>query len=147
MLHEWHAIWSRPDLNGVEPVIYPFDEPFSVSRGPGSVFRMSTEDRSAGLQVVDVVLWLFRRALDGKEVGPHCAALLQQTFKRGLQHDFSFKGVGAFMDDKFGPMLSTPVSAEEQAKAEEKTAEFEAHRQEQMREYAKRKTRRLETEK
>jgi hypothetical protein len=103
---------------------------------------MSTEDRSAGLQVVDVVLWLFKRALDGKEMGPDCTALLQQTFKRGLQHDFSFDGVGTFMDDRFGPMLTTPLNADQQAKAEEKTAEFEAHRQKQMRDYAERKARR-----
>jgi hypothetical protein len=93
--------------------------------------------------VIDIILWLFRRALDGKEIGADCAALLQQTFKRSLQHDFSFDGVGTFMDQRFGRMLTTPLNAEQQAKAEEKTAEFEAHRQKQMREYAERKARRL----
>ncbi|RBP18207.1 hypothetical protein DFR50_101151 [Roseiarcus fermentans] len=146
-LQEWHAIWSKPELKGVQPIIYPGDEPFSVSRGPGSVFRMSTENGSAGLQVIDVVLWLFRRALDGKEIGSDCAALLQFAFKRGLQNDFSFEGVGAFMDEKFGPVFSTPLTAEQQAKAEEKTAEFETHRQKQMQEYAERKTASLASKK
>jgi hypothetical protein len=144
MLQEWHAIWSRPDLKGIEPVLYPGDdEPLSISRGSGSIFRMSTEDRSAGLQMIDTILWLFKRALEGREIGPDCAALLQHTLKRGRQSDFSFEGVGTFMDDKFGQVLSTPLTAEQQAKAEEKTAEFEVRRQTQMREYAERKARRL----
>jgi len=139
MLRDWHAIWSSPSPKDVEPFRYPGDEPISVSRGAGSLFRMTSEDRSAGLQAIDVILWLFRRTLDNKEIGPNCAALLNQAFRRGLQNDFSFDGVGAFMDDKFGQVLTTPLTAEQQAKADEKNAEFEANRQKQMREYADQK--------
>jgi hypothetical protein len=100
---------------------------------------MTTEDLSAGLQVVDVVLWLFKRTLDAKDIGPMSGALMNRVFKRGLQTDFSFEGVRAHMTEKFGKVLSLPLSAENQAAAEEKMAEFEAHRRKQMQEYAAKK--------
>ncbi len=61
---------------------------------------------------------------------------MNQVFKKALQNDFSFDGVRAHMNEKFGKVLSTPLDAEKQADAERKMAEFEAHRQKQMQEYA-----------
>jgi hypothetical protein len=141
MLHDWHEIWFRPSLKDSEPMRYPGEEPQSLSRAAGSKFRMTTEDLSAGLQVVDVVLWLFKRTLDSKDVGPNCGALMNEVFKKALQNDFSFEGVRAHMNEKFGKVLLPPLSVEKQAAAEKKIAELEAHRQKQMREYAVEKTR------
>jgi hypothetical protein len=95
MLHHSHEIYSRPSLVDAEPLQWPSErEPYSISRAPGSKFRMTPEELSPGLQVVDVVLWLFNRSLAGKDLGPGGGRLLNVMFKRGLQNDMSFDGVG-----------------------------------------------------
>jgi Protein of unknown function (DUF3800) len=86
MLQDWHEIWSRPSLKNSEPMRYPGEEPRSLSRAAGSKFRMTTENLSAGLQVVDVVIWLFKRTLEGKDIGLNCGALMKQVFKKALQN-------------------------------------------------------------
>jgi hypothetical protein len=139
MLHDWHEIWSRPSLKDSEPIRYPGEERHSLSRAAGSKFRMTTEDLSAGLQVVDVVLWLFKRAINGTDTGPNCEALMNQVFKKALQCDFSFEGARAHMKEKFGEDLSPQLSAEKQEAAAKKMSEIEAQRQKQMREYAAQK--------
>lgn len=136
MLQEWHAIWSGPNLRDAEPFALPGGEAHSLSRGAGSNFRVSSEDHSAGLQVIDTVLWLFKRAQDGKELGSDCQALLDQVYKRGFQHDFSFNGVGYDMDARLAQLYSTPLSAEQQAKSKEMLTDFEARRNQQMQEHA-----------
>src|SRR5208282_2868636 len=110
MLHNWHEIYSRPSLAEAEPLRWPGErEPYSISGAPGSKFRMTSEDLSPGLQVVDVVLWLFKRSLAGKDLGLGGARLLNVMFKRGLQNDISFAGVGEDADRKYGTILRTPV--------------------------------------
>lgn len=112
-LTQWHDIYSRPELAGVEPISWPGeDAPFSPAQVTGSTFRMACEEESAGLQVVDVVLWLFKRALAGKEIGPRSAALLQRVYRRGYQNDLSFDGVGAQVEQKLEEIYAAPVSQE-----------------------------------
>jgi len=135
MLRDWHAIWSRLDLKNVEPIQYPGGETRSFSRGAGSVFRMSTEQNSAGLQVIDVILWLFKRVQDDREIGPSCAALLDQVYKKGLQNDLSLRGVGAYMDDRYDTIYSTPFTADQQVKSEAQLLEFEKRRQSELQEW------------
>jgi hypothetical protein len=110
-LIQWHDIYARPELAGVEPISWPGeDAPFSPAQVTGSTFRMACEEESAGLQVVDVVLWLFKRALAGKEIGPRSAALLQRVYRRGYQNDLSFDGVGAQVEQKLNDIYAAPVS-------------------------------------
>jgi len=100
MLHNWHEIYSRPSLADAEPLRWPGErEPYSISKAAGSKFRMTSEDMSPGLQVVDVVLWLFKRSLTGRDLGPRGARLLNVMFKRGLQNDMSFDRVGEDADE------------------------------------------------
>ena len=97
----WHAIYSRPELAKEEPVRWPGEqEPISLSKAPGSKLRLDTEDNSPGLQVVDVVLWLFKRAMTGQDIGPDGARLLNRVFQRGWQVDLSFEGVGCSLGEK-----------------------------------------------
>jgi hypothetical protein len=140
MLHNSHEIYSRPSLADAEPLRWPGErEPYSISKAAGSKFRMTSEDMSPGLQVVDVVLWLFKRSLTGRDLGPRGARLLNVMFKRGLQNDMSFDGVGEDADEKYGKIITTPISEEQEAGGREMMRKNEKHRVRAMAEYAARK--------
>jgi hypothetical protein len=67
------------------------------------------------LQVIDVVLWLFKRIITDKEIGPREARLLNRVFQRGWQNDLSFAGVGSAVEEQLEEIWSAPIS-EEQAR-------------------------------
>ena len=68
---------------------WPGEAPISMRRVPGSALRIPKDEPSPGLQVIDVILWLFKRALANQDLGPEGGRLLQQVFRRGRQNDLS----------------------------------------------------------
>jgi hypothetical protein len=140
MLHNWHEIYSRPSLADAEPFRWPGErEPYSISKAPGSKFRMTTEDQSPGLQVTDVMLWLFKRSLTGKDVGQKGARLLNLAFKRGLQNDMSFDGVGTAADKQYRAIMGGALTEEQEAGGQQMIKGYEEHRIKAMAEYAAQK--------
>lgn len=132
----WHEIVSDVRLIDEKPIRwFGEDIAFSLGRTPGSQLRLATEESSAGLQVTDVVLWLFKRTLEGKEIGPRSARLLNRVFQRGYQNDFSFKGVGAAVEQKLDTIMSAPMSAEQLQKGHDFIALSEQRRLEAMQQY------------
>lgn len=133
-LAEWHKLYSRPELAGMEPLSWPGEtERHSLSRAAGSRFRLSTDEESSGLQVVDVILWLFKRSITDKGIGPNSQALLNRVFLRGLQNDMSFSGVGAQIDAKWTEMARSPIDDEAMLRGSDLLAEAEAQRQNALR--------------
>jgi len=141
MLYNWHEIYSRPSLANTEPLRWPLEnEPYSISKAPGSKFRMTTEELSPGLQVIDVVLWLFKRSLAGKDMGPHSAGLLKNmVFRRWLQNDMSFAGVGAAADSQLGKMMTAPLTEQQEGDGAKMIKDFEDNRIRAMQVYAAKK--------
>ena len=139
-LQQWHEVFSRPELSDAEPIRWLGEpEPWSVGKVAGSAFRITTEDDSAGLQVIDVVLWLFKRTLTAKEIGPQCARLMQRVFQRGQQDDMSFAGVGKSTEQTMDTIMNSPQTDEQQAAAAEMIARNEEHRLGAMQRYAEEK--------
>jgi hypothetical protein len=89
---------------------------------------MATEDESPGLQVIDVVLWLFKRVLDDKEIGQHGAKLLQHAFRRGYQNDMSFTGVGESVEQALQRIMSEIPTEEQMLAGANLLEHFEANR-------------------
>jgi hypothetical protein len=132
----WHEVHSRPDLAEIEPVRWPGeDEHLLLSAAPGSVLRIATDETSPGLQVTDVVLWLFKRVVTDREIGPRGARLLDRVFLRGSQNDFSFAGVGDILEQKIDEIMEAPLSEEQMAAAARLMARAEENRVAAMREY------------
>ncbi len=75
--------------------------------------RIDTEDNSPGLQVIDVVLWLFKRIITDRDIGPQGARLLNRVFQRGWQNDLSFDGVGNAAEKQLEEIWNAPVSEEQ----------------------------------
>jgi hypothetical protein len=68
------------------------------------------EEESAGLQVVDVVLWCFKRIFSDKEIGQEAAKLLISFMQRAYQNDFSFEGVGRQVEAELGRIMDADMS-------------------------------------
>ena len=137
---DWHSLFSRPELENVEPLEWPGEaQPHKVGSVLGSSLRLSTEEDSVGLQAIDIVLWLYKRAVTGSDIGPEGARLMNHVFKRGYQNDFSFDGVGAIADQQLSTMMSADLSSEQLAAGKKLMEEMEARRIADMREYVQKK--------
>lgn len=82
------------------------------------VFRPG--DESAGLEIVDVVLWVAKRHIEGKALSPELIAMLSAFAKRGLTDEVSLLGIQrrwAFLLDL--PEGKDPLPEDLQARLEQ----------------------------
>ena len=107
-LEEWHRMFSN--ASG-EPIHLP-GETMVLRKVPGSTFEVSSSDDSAGIQVADLTLWLFRQFLAGRNLPENSAKLLNHVFKKGYQQDFSFRGVGDQVEVKLREIMEADIPAE-----------------------------------
>lgn len=105
----------------------------------GVLSPISSAGKSAGIQVVDMILWLFKRVLEDKPLGPYSADLMRYVFRRGYQNDLSFESVGGWLEGFFADPYAKPFGPEEIAKAQEYQRFAEERRQHQIAEYAENK--------
>jgi hypothetical protein len=136
-ISQWHETFSRPDLVDAEPIQWPGEsEPLTVSRVPGSIFKMATEETSAGLQVVDTALWLFKRMFDGKEFEQNSARLINWILRRAYQNDFSFAGVSQIAQDRLNEIMNADFNEKQLTEGSKMQESYEARRRQAMEDYA-----------
>lgn len=107
-LAEWHRLFSNASD---EPIHRP-GETIVFQKVAGSTFEVSTSDDSAGIQIADLALWLLRQFLVGKSIPQGSRSILGYVFKKGFQHAFSFKGVGAQLEVVFSERMSQDIPPE-----------------------------------
>ncbi|MFT4117910.1 DUF3800 domain-containing protein [Bradyrhizobium sp.] len=108
MLQTWHEMFS----NASPDVIEWAGESYSLQMAPGSDFVISTDEKSAGIQIADLALWLYAQALKGKDLPEACAKLLYFILQRGWHDDFSFAGVEKQLMEKWGEVFFGPMDDE-----------------------------------
>lgn len=124
-LAEWHEMFSTASD---EPIQRP-GETIVFQKVAGSTFEVSASDDSAGIQIADLILWLFRQHLSGKRLPTASAQLLSYVFKKGYQSDFSFDGVGEQVENQYRQIMATDLPPGIESKAHAMIAENELHRQ------------------
>ena len=77
-LAEWHKMHSNASD---EPIHRP-GETIIFQKVAGSTFEVSASNDSAGIQIADLILWLFRRRLSGNRLPPASERLLHYVFKK-----------------------------------------------------------------
>ena len=82
----WHQMYSNAREEVVE---HPFGGRMVLRRVFGSRLEISDAKASAGIQIIDVILWLFSRA-QKTQLPPNCQAILDYIYGRGHLDDFSF---------------------------------------------------------
>ena len=110
-------------------------EKYSLKKIPGSNFLISASDVSPGIQVADLILWLFKQAIIGKEFPPASAKLLNFAMRKGWNNDFSFAGVERALSKKLGPMMAQDFPAVQMERAREIVERVEADRKKAIEQY------------
>ncbi|WP_096764299.1 DUF3800 domain-containing protein [Rhizobium sophoriradicis] len=110
-------------------------ETYSFQAVKGSTFETKEDNLSAGIQVADVILWLYYQHHKGKPLPPGCSALLQYVFSNGWEADFSFAGVEASYLQQYRPMLEGPIAPEVLQRGQELVRQFEQARLSSMAQY------------
>ncbi len=103
----------------------------------GSNFSVLEDSQCPGIQIADIVLWLYAQFRKGKELPSGCLALLEYIFEHGWESDFSFAGVEREYLEKFDAILSKPFPPEEEAKARAILERLEEGRRASMAQYEK----------
>lgn len=98
-LEEWHLIHK----NFPDDIISWIGEERKLRYVEGSDFRISASTDSAGIQAIDIVIWLNKRFSDGKPLDYHSARLINYVFKNAYHSDFSFKSLEKALNGYFSP--------------------------------------------
>lgn len=106
-LIEWHGIHK----NFPTDVIYCMGEERKLRYVEGSKFRISASADSPGIQTIDIVIWLYKRFLDGKLHGYHSVRLINYVLKHAYQSDFSFKSIEEELN-QYSSTKKTPTDDE-----------------------------------
>ncbi|MGY3077799.1 hypothetical protein ACVWZZ_004170 [Bradyrhizobium sp. LM6.10] len=112
-------------------------ETFSLQKVVGSEFEVKADDKSAGIQVTDVVLWLYSQFRKQRELPAKCTAIVRYAIVHGWESDFSFSGVDRVMQERYGKVFNTPLTPEQEAQARELIAKAEENRLSAMAQYDK----------
>ncbi|MBB4261728.1 MULTISPECIES: DUF3800 domain-containing protein [unclassified Bradyrhizobium] len=110
-------------------------ETFSLQKVVGSEFEVKADEKSAGIQVTDVVLWLYSQFRKERELPTKCKAIVHYALTHGWESDFSFSGVNRVMQERYGAIFNTPITPEQEAQARELLAKAEQNRLASMEQY------------
>lgn len=135
-LKRWQEIYSNASP---EPFHWPGEAPIVLRRVFGSTFSTSKDNHSPGIQVTDILLWLFKRMVDEKYLGSDSASLLQFALSRAWYQDFSFKNVGRELQKRLDVVNAADISEDRLKKAYEMIESEKQRRQREAIEYAERK--------
>ena len=124
-LREYHRLFAEA-IDG--PVTW-FGDNFELRRVPGSEFKISSSEQSAGIQVADLFLWLFRQMINDKPLPVASTRLLRYCLNKSYICDFSFDRVTSDLAEKFDALRNTDLSSEALAQGKELIEEGERLRQ------------------
>lgn len=132
----WHDIYSKARSDVVH---LPLGEKMVLRKVFGSKLEISSAKDSAGIQIIDTILWLFGRILRGDDLPPDCNSLMSYVFSKAYQDDFSFIGVGGAMEEILTQVEEEDFPTEALEEAKNLHHEFEQRRHDEMLAYAESK--------
>jgi hypothetical protein len=130
-LTAWHEMLS----NASPEEITWAGETYSLQRVVGSAFQVKADEASPGLQVTDIVLWLYHQLRKNRPLPHGCMAVLAYVFENGWESDFSFSGVERMYLAKWKHIMDTPLSSEKEQEARQMLAQGEQMRRQSMERY------------
>jgi hypothetical protein len=111
-----HELYANADPT---PIRWPGMPAMSVQKAFGSKFVVSNRFESPGIQLVDIVMWLFGRLNNGDYLEEQSQRLINYVLRKGAYSDFSFNGVHAQLERAMRPIMEAPFSEEQLARAKE----------------------------
>jgi hypothetical protein len=129
-MHEMYSNASPEELSWA-------GESYSLQRVVGSNFEVKADGESPGIQITDILLWLYHQLMKGVELPEKCTDLMNYAYLNGWHSDFSFDGVDASAGEQISEMMKKPWSEEQQENARQLSRKFEEARQRSMEQYQK----------
>jgi hypothetical protein len=120
-----HELCANPDPT---PIEWPSMGKYSLQKVNGSKFVVANRFESPGIQLVDIVLWLFGRMNRGDDLSEHSHRFMKYALSKGYYNDFSFDGVYYNLDKEMRPVMEAPFSEEQLAMAKEMIERSEERR-------------------
>ena len=110
-LKEWHSLFEGQ--TEPERIFHFGDTPIRFADIRNSQFEMGDSKKSAGLQVVDIVLWTFSRFLSDKPFGQMSKALFETCFSPDDLYMMSLGSIVAELEYTMDVVLSRPLSEDQ----------------------------------
>ena len=130
-LDGWHEMFSN-----ASPEKFRWaGETYCMQRVPGSTFEVKGDEASPGLQITDIILWLYHQIRKGRSLPEGCMAILAFVFQNGQEIDFSFSGVERKYLEKWQTVRDAPLTHEQEEGARQMLAKMEQSRQQSMERY------------
>ena len=129
-LREWHALFEKAEP---ERIVHLGDTPIKFADIRDSRFEMRDSRISAGLQVVDIVLWTFARTVSEKPLGPVAKDLFNFCFSSDDFFLMSLRTIEAEAEDALLSARTRTVTEDQLLDAMALVKEFEERRLDRMR--------------
>jgi hypothetical protein len=109
----WHMLFT----NASPDIIDWAGEKYKLQQVPGSHFEVIEDSLSPGIQIADVIGWLYNQLHKGKKLSPGCQDLVIYALGHGWENDFSFSGVGREVEARYHEMMAQPFPVEKEMAA------------------------------
>ena len=135
-LTEWHKRFSnaKPD-----PLFLPLGEVHYVRRVAGSNFVISASHESVGLQVSDVILWLYKQIDRGLDLQGQCSKIMQYAMNNTFFYEFSMQSMSVYLHNFLYMLDQKPITIEQMAAGQKLLGQLEAKKQQTMSDYVLKK--------
>ena len=131
-LKTWHEITSNTSVKTYKLI---GDEEIMIQKVAGSRFTLTSSDENAGIQIIDVILWLFKQVHDGKPLPKNCARLINHALGKSMYYEISMDNLQNYLTDVFDKLESVPLTDNQVKNAYALLSKAEETRQAAMREY------------
>ncbi len=111
-----------------------------IQAAPGSSFVIGDSDKSAGIQLADIVLWFNKRMCDGKEVSSEAKKFMARVGRHTESYEMSYRKTIDVLKYELVPIMSMPMSDDKINRGKEILETFEKQRMQSMLELEKKKS-------
>lgn len=136
VLRDWHRLFA----NAGDEELNIFGEVRKLRAVPHSSFVIASSKDSAGIQLIDLVLWLERIRVEGGPVPPEAKAFIERVERNAEFFDMSMAYTKKRCLELNRQICDVPFGPQEEARGRAWLADIEERRQASMREYANAKS-------
>ena len=132
VLRDWHEMISQAS----DGEISVFGRKHKVRAVPQSTFVISNSKDSAGIQLVDLILWLRRQKMEKNLTDPDVDAFLNRVDRQSEIFDLSMQYTIQKCKEDFAEIYAAPFAEKDEARALKLLKDIEQRRQEGISKYA-----------
>ena len=137
-LRLWHEMLSTVDAD-VDPIVLPGGERYVFGKVFGSKLVITGSEECAGVQVIDVVLWLMKCIYDGRDIGENSTKLMSYVIRNSMVSSLSFDSISDQLRPLLEDLFKAPMTKEQERKGQDLLDRAEANRQQNMLDFAEKK--------